>query len=170
MRKAEPAVKLKTDPHNANLGTARGEEMLEASLREYGAGRSGLADRRGVMIAGNKTLVKVQALGIPVRVIDSDGSEYIVIRRIDVDLKRDQKARELAVADNRTSEVDLLWDPEAVEQMQGEGWLEKFFRGDELEKLFGRAAEGVEFKEYDESVAGDVTMITCPHCGGEFPK
>ena len=28
----------------------------------------------------------------------------------------------------------------------------------------------VEFKEYDEKIANDVEMITCPHCSGEFPK
>jgi hypothetical protein len=27
-----------------------------------------------------------------------------------------------------------------------------------------------EFKEYDESVANDVEMCTCPKCGHEFPK
>lgn len=27
-----------------------------------------------------------------------------------------------------------------------------------------------EFKEYDESVANDVEMCTCPECGHEFPK
>ena len=25
-------------------------------------------------------------------------------------------------------------------------------------------------REYDESIASDVEMITCPHCGGVFPK
>lgn len=27
-----------------------------------------------------------------------------------------------------------------------------------------------EFKEYDETVADDVEMIECPHCGKSFPK
>lgn len=27
-----------------------------------------------------------------------------------------------------------------------------------------------DFKEYDESVADEVEMITCPHCGKTFPK
>ena len=26
------------------------------------------------------------------------------------------------------------------------------------------------FPEYDESIADDVEMVTCPHCGQEFPK
>lgn len=44
---------LTTDPHNANKGTARGRGLLEQSLRSYGAGRSALADKHGVLIAGN---------------------------------------------------------------------------------------------------------------------
>ena len=28
----------------------------------------------------------------------------------------------------------------------------------------------VEFREYDESIADDVEMCTCPSCGHEFPK
>ena len=50
---------LLPDTSNANRGTARGRELLEHSLREYGAGRSILADRNGVVIAGNKTLGSV---------------------------------------------------------------------------------------------------------------
>lgn len=164
---------LTFDPDNANLGTARGDEMLEASLRDYGPGRSGLADRRGTMLAGNKTLARVRALGIPVRVIDSDGSEFIVVRRTDLDLnvEGDTRAREMATADNRASEVNLLWDPEALQTLREDGLLDKFFRADELAALFdeGQPPDG-EFREYDETVAGDVKMITCPHCGTEFPR
>jgi hypothetical protein len=28
----------------------------------------------------------------------------------------------------------------------------------------------VEFKEYDESAADDVQLLTCPKCGHTFPK
>lgn len=36
--------------------------------------------------------------------------------------------------------------------------------------LYPDGAPDVQFKEYDESVADDVEMVTCPHCGGKFPK
>lgn len=32
------------------------------------------------------------------------------------------------------------------------------------------AADSVDFKEYDESAADDVEMLTCPHCGKTYPK
>jgi hypothetical protein len=53
-----PSIRdLTPDPRNANKGSERGTGMLEHSLRSYGAGRSILADKHGVIIAGNKTLV-----------------------------------------------------------------------------------------------------------------
>lgn len=55
---------LKFDPQNANKGTERGNQALEESLQRYGAGRSVLADKNGVIIAGNKTVEKAGELGI----------------------------------------------------------------------------------------------------------
>lgn len=40
---------------------------------------------------------------------------------------------------------------------------------DDLAKANG-IAPAPDFKEYDESVAGDVEMVTCPHCGKTFAK
>jgi len=39
---------------NANRGTERGTSALESSLELYGAGRSILLDKNGIIIAGNK--------------------------------------------------------------------------------------------------------------------
>lgn len=36
--------------------------------------------------------------------------------------------------------------------------------------LYPDGAPDVQFKEYDESVADDVEMIECPHCGKDFPR
>lgn len=46
---------LQPDSRNANRGTQRGRGLVETSLQKYGAGRSVLVDRNGVLIAGNKT-------------------------------------------------------------------------------------------------------------------
>src|SRR5438309_241763 len=58
---------LMADPHNANRGTDRGRDALARSLREYGAGRAVLIDRRGRVIAGNKTVEQARALNLPLR-------------------------------------------------------------------------------------------------------
>lgn len=106
---------LAFDPANANKGTERGRALVESSLAECGAGRSILADANGTVIAGNKTLKAARKLGMPLRVIETEGAELIVVKRNDMRLDRDPQARRLAYLDNRTSELGLEWD---LSQMQ----------------------------------------------------
>ena len=54
---------LKFDPRNANKGTDRGRKALASSLKQFGAGRSILVDKHGMVIAGNKTLAQAIARG-----------------------------------------------------------------------------------------------------------
>jgi hypothetical protein len=49
-----------------------------------------------------------------IAVIETDGSSLVAVQRGDLDLKRDKKARELAIADNRVGELDLEWNPEVL--------------------------------------------------------
>lgn len=109
---------LSPDPRNANKGTDRGLDMLKTSLREYGAGRSLLLDKHGVVIAGNKTLEAAASVGIErVRVVETDGTEIIAVKRIDLDLSEDARAKALAVADNRVAEIGLSWDAEVLDEL-----------------------------------------------------
>jgi hypothetical protein len=101
---------LTPDERNANRGTERGRQMLETSLRKYGAGRSVLADKHGALIAGNKTVEVAAELGIPIRTIETDGHELVVVQRTDLDLGEGGAARELAYADNRVGQVSLEWE------------------------------------------------------------
>src|SRR5438128_2555566 len=94
---------LRSDPTNANRGTDRGRALLEHSLRGVGLGRSIVAAADNVVIAGNKTLAVAQRLNLPVRVVDTDGGELVVVRRRDLKRASDLRAKELAVLDNRTS-------------------------------------------------------------------
>ncbi len=162
---------LTPDPRNANEGTERGAYMVGHSLEQYGAGRSILADGQGVVIAGNKTLQAAADLGIPVRVVETDGHELVVVQRTDLDLLGDDdRARLLAYADNRSSEVGLQWDAEEIALDLDAGIdLSGLFQDFELAEIVGDI-EPPEFKEYDESIADEVEMITCPHCGENFPK
>jgi hypothetical protein len=59
-----PIAQLVLDDKNANKGTKRGRELLEQSLRNYGAGRSVLVDSKGHVIAGNKTVETARAAGM----------------------------------------------------------------------------------------------------------
>ena len=133
---------LTPDARNANKGTARGSAMIRDSLRNYGAGRSILLDKHGAIIAGNKTAENAGALGQQeVIIVETDGSQLVAVQRTDLDLK-DPRARQLAIADNRTSEVSLGWDTEALKSLAGDGIdLAPFWSKDELEKLWPQNAD-----------------------------
>jgi ParB-like chromosome segregation protein Spo0J len=93
---------LTPDPSNANAGTPRGRDALAQSLAELGVARSIVADRRGVVIAGDKTLDEAKRLALPVSVIQTTGDRLVVVQRVDLDLASDARARRLALADNRS--------------------------------------------------------------------
>jgi len=102
-----PIGDLAPDDNNANRGTARGRKMLKGSLKKLGAGRSILVDKNFTTIAGNKTLDEAKKQGFKrVVVVDSAGDTLVAVRRTDLDVQ-DKKGQELAIADNRVSEVDL---------------------------------------------------------------
>ncbi len=135
---ARTPFRLQADPRNANRGTTRGKALLESSLRDYGAGRAVLADRDGVLIAGNKTYEVAQRLGIPTRVIETDGRELVVVRRKDLRLGSDPRARALAIADNRVGELDLEWDPAMLAALKADGVaLDAFWTDEEFAALLG---------------------------------
>ena len=112
------------DQHNFNRGTEEGGRLMEKSLKELGAGRSILIDKDGNIIAGNKTQLAAIKAGIKkVRVIESDGTELIAVKRTDVEI--DSKAgRGLALADNLTTQINLSWDNAELTQVADEQGIE----------------------------------------------
>ena len=135
---------LSADPCNANRGTTRGRAALGDSLKAYGAGRSVLADREGRVMAGNKTIEQARALGLPIRVVQSDGHTLVVVQRTDLDLATDPRAKALAIADNRVAELDLEWDPDVLKQLQADGLdLSAFWTPDEFAALFNMSTNGL---------------------------
>lgn len=134
---------LDRDPRNANRGTARGRQALRQSIKDYGFGRSIVLDKKGKVIAGNKALEVAIATGArEALIIRTDGKSLIAVQRTDLDLERDPRAQELAIADNRTAELDLNWDPAALESLSREINLGKFWTAEELEGLLARIPEG----------------------------
>jgi len=133
------ASELKSDTKNFNRGTKRGRKMVADSLKDYGAGRSVLVDKDNRIIAGNKTVES--AADMPIQIIETDGTRLIVVKRTDLSLD-DKVAREMAISDNRSSEVGLDWDLPTLESFRTELSLDKFWKEAELKKLFGEAGEG----------------------------
>ncbi|MFZ3364054.1 MAG: hypothetical protein WA153_11480, partial [Candidatus Acidiferrales bacterium] len=129
-----PISRLVLDEKNANRGTKRGRELLEESLERYGAGRSVVVDRHDRVIAGNKTVEAARAAGMKsIAVIETDGTSLVAVQRGDLDLVKDKKARELAIADNRVGELDLEWSPEVLASLDVD--LTQFWNENELNKL-----------------------------------
>lgn len=141
--------------------------MIEASLRQYGAGRSILIDKHGRIIAGNKTAENAGGAGMQdVLVVQSDGTQLIAVQRMDLDLDTDQAAREMAIADNRTSQVSLDWDPAVLKELDVD--LSKFWSAEELGKLkgaemipalLGDENEVAELPEKPETQLGDLYTL-----------
>lgn len=100
---------LKKDTLNFNKGTYEGEVLVRKSLERLKAGRSILIDKDNNIIAGNKTAEAAEALGLKVRVIETDGTELVAVKRTDMDIDS-KEGREMALADNRTAQVNLAWD------------------------------------------------------------
>ena len=104
------------DDRNLNKGTERGQELIEKSLRRFGAGRSVLIDKNNRIIAGNKTHANAEAIGMDdVIIVETDGTKLVAVKRTDIDIDT-EKGREMALADNATAKTDIEWDEE---QMQG---------------------------------------------------
>jgi DNA modification methylase len=135
---------LTPDPRNANRGTDRGRVALDASLRTYGAGRSVLIDRAGVIIAGNKVVEEAKRLNLPLRVVNTDGTFLIAVQRDDLELATDPRAQALAIADNRVGELNLQWDVALLQQLVQEGVdLSPFWTDDEFDALFAEMTPGL---------------------------
>lgn len=137
---------LTQDDRNANKGTERGRYMLDHSLRQYGAGRSILVDRNGKVIAGNKTLEAAADIGLDdVVVVQTDGSQLVAVQRTDLDLDDGDRARLMAYADNRSSEVGLEWDANEVKIDLDTGIdLTGLFRQEELSDILNMASQEEE--------------------------
>jgi len=159
------------DHANANKGTERGRSALEASLRQFGAGRSILIDKNGRIIAGNKTVETAADVGLEdVIIIQTDGRQIVAVQRTDLDIDS-AEGRGLAYADNRVGELSLDWDAEQVLADINAGVdLSALFRQDELDSLLA-GIQSPDFQPVDVSEQPRLDQkapITCPHCGEEF--
>ena len=111
--KQTDALQIKFDARNYRKHGQKNKDLIKKSLEELGAGRSVLIDKENSLIAGNGVFEQAQALGIPVRVIETDGSELIAVKRTDL-ATEDEKRRKLALADNAASDLSE-WDVPALQ-------------------------------------------------------
>ena len=104
--------KINFDKKNYRKHSDKNKRMIRKSLKDCGAGRSVLVDADGYLIAGNGVYEQAQQLNIPTRVVETDGSELVVVKRTDLK-PEDAKRKELALADNATSD-SVEWDMQNI--------------------------------------------------------
>ena len=127
---------IRLDGRNVRVHDERSKQAIAQSLKELGAGRSILIDAENVVIGGNGVYQEAQELGLPVKVIESDGSELIAIKRTDLKTN-DAKRKALAIADNRTNDLSVFDDEKVAELLAECGGLalSSGFTSEEIEKL-----------------------------------
>lgn len=115
------AEQIKFDKRNYRRHNDANKKAIRKSLQELGAGRSIVIDNNGEIIAGNGVYEQAEKLGLKTRVIETDGSELVVVKRTDL-ATDDERRRKLALADNAASDMsdwdtDLLradWDTDVL--------------------------------------------------------
>lgn len=105
-------MEIKFDKRNYRKHSDSNKRKIRKSLQKCGAGRSVLVDADDTLIAGNGVFEQAQAMGIPTRVIETDGTELVVVKRTDLRTD-DDKRKLLAMADNATSD-NVEWDDVAI--------------------------------------------------------
>ncbi len=113
---------IKLDERNYRVHDEKNKSLINKSLSELGAGRSILLDNTGKIIAGNGVFGEWGDK--PIRIIETDGSELIAVKRKDLS-PDDPRRQQLAFADNHTSdtsEFDKILLSEDWKILQLEEW------------------------------------------------
>ena len=132
---------LRPDSTTARKRTNQSAELIEESIKRYGAARSIVIDEDNRILAGNGTIEGAKAAGIKnVRIIETDGSEIIAVKR--TGLTEHEKVG-LALADNRTSDLSD-WDAEMLHQLSEEHDVSPWFDDDALAKFCGDEIEALD--------------------------
>lgn len=132
---------IRFDKRNYRNHNDKNKATIRRSLEECGAGRSVVIDSEGELISGNGVYEQAQKLGLKTRVIETDGSELVVVKRTDLKTADDKRKR-LALADNAASDavewnIDTLQEDFTVGELQD--WGVKVGDDDELNKILDDA-------------------------------
>ena len=100
-------MEIKLDPRNYRKHDQKNKDLINKSLKECGAGRSIVIDNEDNIIAGNGIYEQAQKLGLKTKVIETDGSELVVVKRTDL-ATEDEKRKQLAIMDNSTSDTSTF--------------------------------------------------------------
>lgn len=115
---------LKFDKRNYRRHNDRNKELIKKSIEEVGFGRSIVIDAENEIVCGNGVVSQADK-NTKIKVIESDGSELVVIKRTDLKTS-DAKRKQLAVMDNSASDtsdfdMELLQEDFSVDDLNDWG-------------------------------------------------
>lgn len=148
---------LKQDKRNYRKHNERNLDLIKKSVAEVGLGRSVVIDNENEIICGNG-LVSTLDANTPVKVIETDGSELVVVKRTDL-ATADDKRKQLAIMDNSSSDSSEF-DFDLLKNDINDYTLAEW--GVELPTEF-EFDEPVEQSEEDIYV--NKKLLKCPVCG-----
>jgi DNA modification methylase len=93
---------IKFDKRNYRKHNDKNKELIKKSVTECGFGRSIVIDSDNEIIGGNGVVGTLDK-DTKIKVIETDGSELVVVKRTDLKTE-DEKRKRLAVLDNSTSD------------------------------------------------------------------
>lgn len=163
---------LKQDERNYRKHNKKNLDLIKKSVSEVGLGRSVVIDNENEIVCGNG-LVSTLDKNTPIKLIETDGSELVVVKRTDLKTD-DEKRKQLAIMDNSTSDssefdLDSLQADFDVEQLQDWGLDVEFDSLEEQEIIEDEVPEEVETKcklgdiwqlGNNRLMCGDSTLIT----------
>ena len=118
-------MEIKFDKRNYRKHDKKNKSQIKKSIEKFGAGRSIVVDAEGEIIGGNGVYEQAQKLGLKTKIVETDGSELVVVKRTDLKTD-DEKRKALAVMDNSTSDtsefdLELLTADFSVDELEDFG-------------------------------------------------
>lgn len=118
-------MEIKFDKRNYRRHDKKNKSLIKKSLEKFGAGRSIVVDAEGEIIGGNGVYEQAKKIGLKTRIVETDGSELVVVKRTDLKTD-DEKRKALAVMDNSTSDtsefdMELLTADFTVDELEDFG-------------------------------------------------
>lgn len=142
---------IKLDKRNYRKHSERNKQLINKSLKDLGAGRSILIDNQNEIIAGNGVFEQARELNIPIKVIETDGSELIAIKRNDLSTEDDKRKR-LSIMDNSASDSSEFDFELLSEDFNQSELLEMGINIEDLETLGDSELESLEDDTYTKVI------------------
>jgi hypothetical protein len=135
--------------------------QIAASIREFGFTNPILLDGENGVIAGHGRLAAARLLG------------FKTVPCIELGHLSEAQKRAYIMADNKLV-LNGVWNEELLRleltDLKELGANLELIGFDAMELADITLGKDVTFKEFDESAADDVEMVTCPKCRNSFPK